>query len=197
MEKKLLSYKELEEQMSNVYIPYAIKLKTADWILRRETILVRDKFVCQICQERHSKIINGIPYINYTEEEEQNFIEKVDQILLQFKNSFGNNFIISEGKAPLHEDLKPKYLHVHHKYYLINSLPWEYPDDALISLCGTCHQNIHDNEDIPVFNDVSKNVKISLKKCSKCNGSGYISKYYYHMDGICFKCEGNRFEEKW
>lgn len=30
-------------------------------------------------------------------------------------------------------------LNVHHRYYLENREPWEYPMEALITLCGECH----------------------------------------------------------
>lgn len=31
-------------------------------------------------------------------------------------------------------------LQIHHLYYLPDAYPWEYPDDALITLCKICHQ---------------------------------------------------------
>jgi len=31
-------------------------------------------------------------------------------------------------------------LHVHHKYYTDDKKPWEYPEDALITLCKGCHE---------------------------------------------------------
>lgn len=34
-------------------------------------------------------------------------------------------------------------LHVHHKYYLENHKPWEYTDDALVTLCEECHSWVH------------------------------------------------------
>ena len=34
-------------------------------------------------------------------------------------------------------------LHVHHKYYLNDKDPWEYPYQALITLCGLCHKVQH------------------------------------------------------
>ena len=47
-------------------------------------------------------------------------------------------------------------LHVHHKYYsaypngvLVD--PWNYPDDALITLCSYCHQRIHARKKIKVY----------------------------------------------
>lgn len=30
-------------------------------------------------------------------------------------------------------------LQVHHTYYTSDSLPWEYPDEALVTLCDLCH----------------------------------------------------------
>ncbi len=31
-------------------------------------------------------------------------------------------------------------LQVHHKYYKLDLLPWEYPDDSLITYCDLCHK---------------------------------------------------------
>ena len=35
-----------------------------------------------------------------------------------------------------------RVLHVHHKYYIEGLKPWEYDDDALISLCKNCHESV-------------------------------------------------------
>jgi len=37
-----------------------------------------------------------------------------------------------------------KYLHVHHRYYAQDRMPWEYDDDALVTLCEDCHTHIHE-----------------------------------------------------
>lgn len=34
-------------------------------------------------------------------------------------------------------------LQVHHTYYEKDKNPWEYPNDALITLCEFCHEKIH------------------------------------------------------
>lgn len=34
-------------------------------------------------------------------------------------------------------------LHVHHKYYKKDLTPWDYPDEALITLCEICHKTEH------------------------------------------------------
>ena len=36
-------------------------------------------------------------------------------------------------------------LKVHHKYYLQNKEPWEYPPEALITLCENCHTEEWEN----------------------------------------------------
>lgn len=34
-----------------------------------------------------------------------------------------------------------KTLHVHHRYYTPGSDPWDYPDQAFLTLCEGCHQD--------------------------------------------------------
>ena len=45
---------------------------------------------------------------------------------------------------------------VHHKYYLQypnheKVKPWNYPDDALITLCNKCHYKVHKRKPIKVY----------------------------------------------
>lgn len=195
MKKKHISYEELEKANLSDYVLYSEKLKTIEWAQRREVILGRDKFTCQKCQTRHSRIIEDVAYINYTEEEEQKYIETFKVQIQNYQEIYGINQPISIPKKPLDQDYQPKYLQVHHKYYIKNNHPWNYPDEALISVCASCHQKIHDTEDIPVYSSELKDVKLTLTKCSRCNGSGHLKEYNYHLNGICFKCNGNEFEE--
>jgi 5-methylcytosine-specific restriction endonuclease McrA len=47
---------------------------------------------------------------------------------------------------------------VHHKYYTNGKLIYEYPNDALITLCSICHSKIHNKTiDVPI----KKNVYVS------------------------------------
>ena len=48
-------------------------------------------------------------------------------------------------------------LHVHHKYYVSNRLPWEYPDTALITLCNICHSKEH-LKTIPLYSEGQMNL---------------------------------------
>lgn len=47
-------------------------------------------------------------------------------------------------------------LQVHHKYYNKypngkKVLPWDYPNDALITLCDSCHKRIHETKKIKTY----------------------------------------------
>jgi hypothetical protein len=35
------------------------------------------------------------------------------------------------------------HLHVHHRWYGRGRMPWQYPDEALITLCDVCHHAEH------------------------------------------------------
>lgn len=39
---------------------------------------------------------------------------------------------------------KENTLHVHHRYYIANREPWDYPNELLVTLCATCHKEEED-----------------------------------------------------
>lgn len=45
-------------------------------------------------------------------------------------------------------------LNVHHIYYVHFKKAWQYPNDALITLCGKCHKEWHDNHDIEIRDSI-------------------------------------------
>lgn len=77
-------------------------------------------------------------------------------------------------------------IEVHHIYYKANTQPWEYDNDALMSVCHSCHKHIHQTREIP-FLDSNGNL---ARSCDRCNGNGYIPEYNHIASGICFKCHG-------
>lgn len=82
-------------------------------------------------------------------------------------------------------------LNVHHKYYVRGKKPWEYDDDALVTLCADCHKKRHAAEQIPVYKSLAERVVYGFcDVCDKCGGSGYLPQYSYFKHGICFKCGG-------
>lgn len=70
----------------DIYMTYSQQLAHPNWQRKRNDILNRDKYACQVCESTE------------------------------------------------------KTLHVHHRYYKKELLAWEYPDEALITLCHHCHR---------------------------------------------------------
>lgn len=95
-----------------------------------------------------------------------------------------------EGEVILHV----RGLHVHHEYYQSNYFPWEYPDDALTTLCWICHTELHANQKIKCL-DGDRVVIGEYTCCYRCGGSGYFPEYSHIEDGICFRCRGAKYEE--
>jgi hypothetical protein len=84
-------------------------------------------------------------------------------------------------------------LHVHHTYYKFDTLPWEYPNEALTTLCWICHENEHKDSEMPILNENGIEID-KLPLCKRCYGAGYLPQYNYHQGGKCFRCNGYKFE---
>ena len=84
--------------------------------------------------------------------------------------------------------------HVHHKYYLKDLMPWEIDENALVTLCRSCHTRRHEIEIIKVYKK-AENLFVSTSyqcvKCPRCNGTGYLPQYNHVEEGVCFLCHGN------
>lgn len=87
-------------------------------------------------------------------------------------------------------------LNVHHKYYLFHKRAWEYPDTALVTLCSDCHQITHQEEIVPIYTEENGSLKeMHYTPCHRCNGVGWFPEYSHIQSGVCFRCNGLRFEE--
>ncbi|HVK09338.1 MAG TPA: hypothetical protein VM597_11225 [Gemmataceae bacterium] len=86
-------------------------------------------------------------------------------------------------------------LQVHHRYYVRGWLPWDYPDDALTTLCLACHRELHEKESMPVYEVINgKLVRINWRPCIRCLGAGFFPQYTHVEGGVCFRCRGARFD---
>ena len=108
----------------------------------------------------------------------------------QFLNvTFGNKIFILNITD---ENNPVKGLNVHHRYYVKDKLPWEYPDEALVTLCEDCHKKLHESCHVPIYsseNDITNPLGYAVT-CDRCGGSGYLPQYNHVQHGICFKCGG-------
>lgn len=81
-------------------------------------------------------------------------------------------------------------LNIHHKFYIQGHKPWEYNDEALVTLCEDCHKRWHENYTNIRLYDSKGNLLHALAPCSRCGGSGYLPQYSHVEHGRCFKCGG-------
>jgi hypothetical protein len=93
---------------------------------------------------------------------------------------------------------KSNQLHVHHLYYIKDTMPWEIDEKALISLCKNCHAKRHEKENIKVYKNYNGQLIVTgihYLICPRCNGSGYLPQFKHVENGVCFLCFGNVLSE--
>ncbi len=160
-------------------IPYGELLQTQEWFEKREKIIKRDDYFCEKCGFSGTVYHEG-QHITFDKKKKIDITINGERILADY---------------PSQSD-KPIYLHVHHKFYFIDKLPWEYEDDALVTLCNWCHWEIHQNEKIPIYRQVNdKTEELKYVPCNRCNGAGVFPEYKHIENGVCFRCNGMKYEE--
>jgi len=178
-------------------IPYFELLQCQEWYSKRRRIISQDNNTCRKCGKKSfddykPKSIyrkGGEPDvifvpINYELEE---YIKKIPR--------YDFTVEISDFRMIEKEVKNPVYLQVHHTYYVLTRLPWEYKDEDLITLCIECHNGVHDSELIPVYKNELKKTEARLTPCSRCGGKGILKEYRAIENGICFKCRGAKYED--
>lgn len=167
-------------------IPYVDLLNTVEWHEKRKKIILRDKLHCSMCGEEETMYIQGAGNIWLREDHKKDYAG--------FKD--GEGFVEKEINWVEYfgeEADKPYYLQVHHKYHILTNLPWDYPDEDLITYCNWCHWKFHQENVVDVFQDSQKLKLTKIKVCSRCNGTGWFPQYSHVENGVCFECRGQRF----
>jgi hypothetical protein len=186
-----ISLKELFELYKNDnYIPYAQYLRTNELKTKRLEILDRDLFRCIKCNGFETKVIKTSINTPFGNVEDPNLEWSSPEIII-WTNLEGKEKFSTITK-PIGKPNKSYNLHIHHKKYVINKLPWEYSNDDLETLCNHCHKKVHEEQDIFIYNE-DGNIILDYNNCDRCNGTGYLAQYKYIQNGICFKCKGARF----
>jgi hypothetical protein len=47
-------------------------------------------------------------------------------------------------------------IELHHKYYVSDRYPWEYPENAFMVLCKSCHLAYHKLKEVPFYKEIEK-----------------------------------------
>lgn len=167
------------------------------------------------------KWINVIACRHLTSLEKYNYIDAPKLELVEYNlkkiqgkkldiNSLFNNFHIEDNSPELKKLLNPivaeikeswtsfewhytKGLHIHHNYYQIGKLAWEYPLNAFTTLCWNCHETLHKDCEIEI-RDINGNILDYKEVCPRCHGAGWFPEYKHVDNGICFECGGNKFK---
>lgn len=186
MKKEYINYESLLKKISEGYVSYSDLLFTVEWKNKRDGILQRDGHRCTKCRKEKT-------WKHFDEESRKIFhlwfsAEKPKLV----KREDGT---YEEGDLPeIMGTDKAHYMHVHHRYYILNRLPWEYDDEALITLCNWCHWELHKNEEVDVLYEDGL-TKAKLNPCIRCNGAGWFPEHSHVQGDTCFRCRGSRYEQ--
>lgn len=205
---KIFLLSELQDKYRGSRIPYEELLRTPEWLNFRLPIINRDGHKCTKCNTPATEYAwgrNVYWLMNYSNKVISNEFWKKWEA---FKKIPGNE---KEILNPSEEDYvavpdyeyetmvtvdAPIRLHVHHRYYIEGVWPWQYPQEALVTLCNWCHAELHANEKVPYYrHENNQLIEWNLTPCSRCNGAGFLPQYHYVEDGICFRCHGHKYEE--
>ena len=103
-----------------------------------------------------------------------------------FDNTFSIPFISEKSVV----------MHVHHKFYIKEKLPWEYDNEALITLCNWCHWELHEQTKVPIYTMINGELhELNYTPCYRCNGAGVLPEFKHVQNGVCFRCNGSRYEQ--
>lgn len=125
------------------------------WTEKRQEILQRDNFTCQICRQFNPGL-GTVEVINELDEE----IELHE--FLNCPDPFQNEYRISQSRTGYTFEINfgncwPVFpvMQVHHKKYISMREVWDYENEDLITLCKSCHFNFHLSNLIPIFSNAN------------------------------------------
>lgn len=169
------NYEEIIQELKETY-------NDIRWIEKRNEILNRDEYRCQVCKSGKSLEVHHTYYENkqawdypseslitlcrschkethkirtvikdYSGKHTVGILETIDwgRKFCGQKSEKGYNSLpwAEKIRKIILRDLNrcqicesTKSLEVHHKYYSVGILPYNYPDESLISLCSSCHE---------------------------------------------------------
>jgi len=195
---KHYTYEQLINSLEGRKATYQELLNTQEWKSFRETVLLKDKNRCTVCGTKKSKIIRNNHVREFTEEEieKQKILDEIEfELHPQYLDIFDEKIKLKPA-ARIGEILDmPLYLHAHHNFYIFGKLPWEYNPSDLKSMCEKCHTKFHKVNTVAFYTDTYKNEQLNLTPCSRCSGAGFLYEYSHVQGGICFKCNGAKYEE--
>lgn len=152
----------------------------------------REKYICEFTFQE--TILSG--YYRFSDE----IIIPLDKS--EIKSYFLKNKRLTLEDTPQQSSVETfqwklvRNLHVHHTYYQYKLDPWQYPTDSLQTLCWSCHEKLHKNEKVPVYDHNGSSINDTfLTACARCHSAGWFPEYKKVEYGVCFRCRGAKYEE--
>lgn len=121
---------------------YKDQLNHPLWIEKRNKICERDNRTCQHCGTNFEKSKDSLD--NFFGDTQWRTTKRGYEIREK-------RISLDELKQLGESDVNFSNLQVHHHYYVKGKMAWEYPDRALITLCGACHEKVHNNQIIKSY----------------------------------------------
>lgn len=181
------TYSDILHEYGNHKIPYSTLLETKEWRDKSNQITKREYNVCQHCFKHCVDGYGLLSPVVYQSFEIEDPIYDPDT---------GELLGIYAKEAITHVvQTDPHFAHVHHTYYILSRLAWEYSNEDLILLCHKCHTHLHQTQIVTVYRTEAKLETVNLTPCGKCGGTGHLPKHNHVQNGICFRCGGAGFEE--
>ncbi len=184
----LLTFQELQARYKDNQIPYDELLMTFEWYFKRFEIVQRDGKICSCCNLGPTSYLPNKGYFHYRTQEFREFG------FTSYNGQRTHEMFSFFREIPTPSDKFYK-LHVHHKYYIKNKQPWEYKNEALITMCNWCHWQFHEENEVSMYVDESLQEELEMTPCKRCNGAGHFPQYDHVDKGRCFRCRGYMYEE--
>ena len=159
---------------------YSVLLTTREWEEVRARLFKKEEHTCHLCKQKANWDIHVGHPIGYLVHD-----------IVEDEDDFG----LPRLSLRWIKQANPLVLHLHHTYYVRNTLPWNYPDSCFQVLCKSCHEKTHREKTILMYATHKLGESQHLTACIRCNGTGYLAECNYYLDGVCFGCNGAGFEE--
>ncbi len=203
----LLEHKHVHTRQLLIYLPDGTT--TSGWCNREMHDAIRENNIIAFTQEE--QFINIVGRRGLKPDEMEVYVtipnrkrqEYAERLVAQYYNSGSQPGECPDTKPTHFINILPvniskwrlfKGLHVHHHYYQDGAYPWEYNDDALITLCIHCHHALHKEKKVP-RKDANGKDYATLTPCTRCDGAGWFEQYHHVEQGICFECRGAKYRE--
>lgn len=196
--------KYLQRYFNDDNITYQDQLTQYEWHEKRFSFFNNANFKCNVCERAAT--------VSMISEVAQNDSKSIYFSYNSFKGN--NQTKINKAIGYLHSFTLPLLklnwtflqhpnvveqivLQLHHKYYINDGRKaWEYKDDCYQVLCRDCHKQLHEVDDIPIYDTEqdknNQNPTLNIKQgiCGRCEGVGFIEAFRHVQNGICFQCWG-------